>query len=44
MINEMKDELIHKTIHIVLFKILVFVAVVTFGFALWYFFEVLIKC
>ena len=37
MVNEMIDDVIDKAFQIVLFWILVIVAVVTFGVALWYF-------
>jgi hypothetical protein len=37
MVNEMYDNVIDKTFQIVLFWVLVIVAVVTFGVALWYF-------
>ena len=37
MVNKMYDNVIDKTFQIVLFYVLVIVAVVTFGVALWYF-------
>jgi hypothetical protein len=37
MVNEMIDDVIDKAFQIVLFWVLVIVAVVTFGVALWYF-------
>ena len=37
MVNEMIDDVINKALQIVLFWVLVIVAVVTFGVALWYF-------
>ena len=37
MFNEIIDDVINKAFQIVLFWVLVIVAVVTFGVALWYF-------